>query len=70
MTETEKNTAATSPSAQQASSEATMQQEVYPPAKSSYYFGPPSSDRAFGEGVTGKVGEHVPKEIVRYVLTL
>lgn len=39
--------------------------ETYPPAVSSYYFGPPDASRAFGQPVTGKPGVHVPKEIVR-----
>ncbi|SJX64082.1 uncharacterized protein SRS1_14737 [Sporisorium reilianum f. sp. reilianum] len=39
--------------------------ECYPPAVSSYYFGPPDATRAFGEAVTGQPRVHVPKEIVR-----
>lgn len=39
----------------------------YPAPKSSYYFGPPDDTRAFGQPVTGTIGRHLPKEIVRYV---
>ncbi|PWZ03648.1 hypothetical protein BCV70DRAFT_197847 [Testicularia cyperi] len=38
---------------------------TYPKPKSSYYFGPPDSSTAFGTPVTGKIGVHLPKEIVR-----
>jgi len=33
--------------------------------KSSYYFGPPPSDSAFGTPPAGQVGVHHPREIVR-----
>lgn len=33
--------------------------------KSSYYFGPPPSDSAFGTSPTGQIGVHHPREILR-----
>jgi len=33
--------------------------------KSSYYFGPPPSDSAFGTAPTGQIGVHHPREIIR-----
>lgn len=33
--------------------------------KSSYYFGPPPSDSAFGSAPVGQIGVHHPREIVR-----
>lgn len=33
--------------------------------KSSYYFGPPPSDSAFGTPPTGQIGVHHPREIIR-----
>ena len=33
--------------------------------KSSYYFGPPSPDSAYGTAPTGHIGVHHPREILR-----
>ena len=33
--------------------------------KSSYYFGPPTSDSAYGTAPTGHIGVHYPREILR-----
>lgn len=33
--------------------------------KSSYYFGPPPEDSAFGTAPVGQIGVHHPREVVR-----
>jgi hypothetical protein len=33
--------------------------------KSSYYFGPPPADAAYGSNPVGKLGTHHPREVIR-----